>query len=584
MVPSAYVELERLPLTLNGKVDRRSLPKPEWSREEEYEAPQTPTEEILSGIWAEVLGVERVGRQDNFFALGGDSILAIRIISHIRQAGLDLTVRQMFQHQTIAELALVAGEKIITLISGERVRGKFVATPIQMRFLQEKRTKPWHYNQSRLLATTAEVQGYALRTAVAALVEHHDMLRLRCSEGQLEIDDSETNRIWICVDLSDLPLSQEARALERIGGQLQECLNLEQGPIVRVAWFRMKDGDRLLLVIHHLAVDGVSWRILLEDLERAYKQAVKRQNVDLPAKTSAYPHWAEELIRYAGSTEVEDQEKYWQSVAERGSASLPKDNDNGSNLISSTDVVAVEFPEEETQLLLHHLPKLDGAGLLEGLLLAVQEAICKWTKQLRIVVDIEGHGREEIGGGVDVSRTVGWFTTIYPILLERRAGLSLGSQLNELKQRLKNVPHKGIGYGLLRYTRASHRLEAARKPEIAFNYLGQFDEGRSGKGIWRFADETSGSQEYVEERREHILEISAVVERGSLILWCRYSRQIHRRQTVKYLLDEMTTVLHQLLHVNPITVQSPNSNLEIDGNTLKPEEWTSLFEELIQDE
>jgi non-ribosomal peptide synthase protein (TIGR01720 family) len=269
---------------------------------------------------------------------------------------------------------------------------------------------------------------------------------------------------------------------------------------------------------------------------------------------------------------------------ERGSTSLPRDMDTGSNLIASTDVVAVELSEEETRLLLQHLPKLDGAGLHEGLLLAVQEAICKWARQIRIMVDIEGHGREEIGGGIDVSRTVGWFTTIYPIFLERRAGWSLGSQLGHLKKRLKTVPHKGIGYGLLRFTKTSHRLEAARESEVAFNYLGQFDEGRRGKGMWRFANEASGRQECLEERREHILEISGVVERGYLTLWCRYSRQIHRRQTIKFLLDEMTTVLRQLLHVNPLTVQPSESNLEVDRNILEPEEWKSLFKELIRDE
>jgi non-ribosomal peptide synthase protein (TIGR01720 family) len=255
--------------------------------------------------------------------------------------------------------------------------------------------------------------------------------------------------------------------------------------------------------------------------------------------------------------------------------------ENASNLISSTDTVAAKFSEEETRLLLHHLPKFYGAGLHEGLLLAVQEAVCKWTKQTRIMVDIEGHGREEVGE-VDVSRTVGWFTTVYPMFLEHRAGSPLGSQLRELTQRLRSIPHKGIGYGLLRYIRESHRLEVGS--EIAFNYLGQFDEGRGGKTTWHFANEPSGKQEYIEERRQYLLEISAVVEGGCLTLWCRYGRLIHRSQTIKYLLDEMTTVLRQLLHVHPLVAQSPESNLEIDGNGLNPEEWKSIFNELIQGE
>ena len=310
MLPSAYVLLESLPLSVNGKVNRKALPAPEWGSGKTYEAPQGEGEEILAKIWAEVLGLERVGRRDNFFALGGDSILSIRIISRARQAGLSLTVQQLFQQQTIVELAAVAGREAVVTAPQGVVSGSFVATPIQAWFFEQQRVRPWHYNQSMLLIASNEVQGASLGRAIEALVEHHDILRLRYKEGRLEIVEKEANRVWTCVDVSELPEWWQGLAWERAAAQAQQSLNLEQGPVVRGVWSRWANGDRLLLVIHHLAVNGVSWRILLEDLETSYQAATQGRAIELPAKTSSYPHWAQALQSYAGSAEIREQEMY----------------------------------------------------------------------------------------------------------------------------------------------------------------------------------------------------------------------------------------------------------------------------------
>ena len=281
MIPSTFVMLSALPLTPNGKVNRRALPKPDTAHQElaaAFVPPRTRLEELLTQIWCEVLHKEQVGIHDNFFELGGDSILSILIISKANIARVQITPKQIFQHQTIAELAAVASTTETLKAEQCLVTGSLPLTPIQHWFFEQNLPSPHHFNQAFLLEVQQELDSTQLQQAVQQLLVHHDALRLRFTlseEGWQQVK-ALTDEIvpFSLIDLSTLPPSQLTSALVAKATELQASLNLESGPLLQVALFHLGSSkpDRLLLVIHHLAVDGVSWRILLEDLQTTYKQ------------------------------------------------------------------------------------------------------------------------------------------------------------------------------------------------------------------------------------------------------------------------------------------------------------------------
>ena len=314
----AFVGLPALPLTPNGKVDRKALPAPEGRGVAEgYVPPCTPTEELLAGIWAEVLRQERVGRHDNFFALGGDSILCIQVVARAHQAGLQLTPKQLFQHQSIAELAAVAGTGPQVAAEQGVVSGPVPLTPIQRWFFEQGLPAPQHFNQAFLLEVGSELEPKWVRRVVRQLLVHHDALRLRFTpEGsgwrQVQAGLEETVPFAV-VDLSELGVEEQPAALEGVAAEQQGSLDLSSGPLLRVVLFKLgaQRPGRLLLVIHHLAVDGVSWRVLLEDFQRAYQQLRWGQALQLPPKTTAFKAWAERLWGYGRSEAVREELDYW---------------------------------------------------------------------------------------------------------------------------------------------------------------------------------------------------------------------------------------------------------------------------------
>ncbi len=534
MVPAAWVVLETLPVTAGGKLDRRALPAPDdgFSGGEEPREPRGAVEARLLGIWREVLGRERIGVEDNFFALGGDSILSIQVVARARRAGIGITSRQMFEHQTVAELAAVA-TAAATLAEQGAITGDVPLTPIQSRFFARNPEGPSHFNQAVVLRLRESVDGAALRKAAGAVLAHHDALRARFtptgdsgwrqSLAPVEGAGGETAEI----DLSSIPDTRLSACLEAAAAQAQGSLDVRTGPLLRVALFRCGAGrsDRLLIAVHHLAVDAVSWRFLLEDLHASL------QAEGLPAKTSSFKTWAERLAAHAAGSDLEGEIGHWRRTL-AGVAPLPREL-AGLNTFGAASRWTTSLDERATQALLGRVGDA-GAEIHLRILAALAEALGDWTGDETVVVDVEGHGREDLFDGIDVSRTAGWFTSLYPVRLDLpRAPLS--ERLESATAQARETPSRGFGYGLLRYLRGAEGLRDTPEPEVCLNHLGHTGRLGGGLGFFELADESPGPQQGAGVLRAHLLDVETWIAGGRLHARWTYSRRAHRPETLQRL-------------------------------------------------
>jgi non-ribosomal peptide synthase protein (TIGR01720 family) len=555
MLPAAIVPLDALPLTPNGKVDRKALPEPDSARpemEDELVAPRTPAEQQLAAIWCEVLGIETVGVHDNFFGLGGDSILSIQVIARAQQAGLRLTPRQLFQHQTVAELASVAESAVVSGEEQGPVTGPVPLTPIQQWFFEQELVDPHHYNLAVMLELRETIRPEHLDRVTERLLEHHDALRLRFRRGESgwaqHNDPPGAPVSCSTIDLSALPAKTWKVTLESAARELQKSLDLETGPLQRFALFHCgpHEPDRLLLTVHHLVIDGVSWRILLEDLQAGLRQAERGEEIRFPSKTTSYRRWAEELAGHACSETLIREAAFWFDPARRRALPLPGDGLKGDNLEGTARAVKAALDVEETRTLLREVPEAFQTRIDDVLLTALVRAFARWTGSRSLLLDLEGHGRGEILPDLDLSRTVGWFTAIFPVLLETEGGDPV-ADLKSIKEQLRKVPSGGAGYGLLRYGEMTDQLTRLPQPQVIFNDLGQLDNVAREDSLIRPARESFGATRSPRARRRHLLEIYATVLGSRLELDFEYSASLHREATIQRLAGWFLDELRELI-------------------------------------
>jgi len=568
MVPAAVVFLAALPLSASGKLDRRALPAPERGGEggHLFVAPRTAAEERLAGIVGELLRQPQVGVHDNFFALGGDSILAIQLVSRAARAGLRLTPRQIFEAPTVAGLARAAAQEEATPAAGPAA-GALPLTPIQRWFFAQNLAHPEQFNQALVLElaelATPVPEGIVLEWAWRRIAAHHDALRLRFAPDEqaaggwrqwyAEPAGGEP-RGFAWIDLSALPAERFAGALESAAAGLQGSLDLGRGPLARLALLTPAAGrPRLLAVIHHLAVDGVSWRILLEDLETACRQLAVGAEPVLPPRTASFAAWAERLRELAGAGETLAEADGWCERLGLPPAPLPSDAglDADDDRVGRAASVTVELGAEPTRALLQEVPRALRAQVNEALLAALARAFAEWTGEPRLLLDLEGHGREEVGD-LDVSRTAGWFTTLFPVLLDLGGAADAPAALRAVKEELRAVPRRGLGFGLLRELaegEAAEGLRALPRPEVVFNYLGQLDASVAAGRLFRPAPEPPGPTRHPGQRRAHALEINAAVSGGRLRTTWTYGRGRHRAATIEALAGRFLAALAELVEL-----------------------------------
>ena len=553
MVAAIYVWLEALPLTPSGKVDRTALAVPEATRpelEQPYEAPRTAIEAKLARIWSEILNIGRIGIHDNFFELGGDSIQSLQIVARANGEGLALTVRQMFGHQTIAELAAVV--TVAGTASAEQAppQGDVPLTPIQRWFFENHLPQPNHYNQAFLVRSKTRLVVERVSAALHSLVMHHDALRLRFRRSDLgwqqwhaPLDQQE---LVERLDLSNLPQSKRQETLRQTAQRIQVGFDLEEGPLLRAALFDYGPElpQKLLLIAHHLVIDGVSWRILFEDFRTAYEQIGRGEEVRLPAKTASFKSWAEQLCSYADSERSQADWVYWSGLAYESSGRLPRDYLGEVNSAASRNVVRVVLTKEDTLRLQQDVPGAFRTQVHEVLLTALAEAISEWTGSRVIAVTLEGHGREVLVEHHDVSRTVGWFTSIFPVLLDIRNSNNYGASLISIKEQLRAVPNRGVSYGILRYLRRENRLPGATQPEVSFNYLGK---DILQDPLFEPIIEDIGETRSESGPRREVIEIDALIQDGSLIVNWGYSSAVHKTDTITALADNYLRKLRAII-------------------------------------
>jgi amino acid adenylation domain-containing protein/non-ribosomal peptide synthase protein (TIGR01720 family) len=539
MLPAAVMILDALPLTPNGKPDRKALPPPRIDAGDDYAAPQGATEESLARIWAEVLRVERVGRHDDFLGLGGDSILVLQIVARARKQGLKLTPKQMMEQPTIARVAALlasAGDALPrpSPAEAEAEERDIPLTPVQRWFFEQPIPDRHHWNQSVLLDIDEPLEAARLELALGRLVERHGALALQFVEEGGQWRQRRRARAedgWRFSRVA--PGEDGGGAFERA----QRGLDLRDGPLLWAVWAEAgaERPGRLLLVAHHLVVDAVSWRVLVEDLRGLYREA------GAPAEATPFRNWARRLREYADSEALRRELPYW-LAADRADPAWPAARPGGDNRVGSMRRAEISLDRRRTGQLLRDCLGAYRLRAEDLLLAALADCLCEWSGLGSVRVELEGHGREDVFGGLDLSRSVGWFTALYPVRLA--AGADLRETLLGVKETLRRVPNRGLGYGVLRYLSGHGRDLAAPQPYLSFNYLGRIEPAEPGG--WRPASAAPGPERSPEGPRRAWFDVIARVEDGRLRIDWHYSANLHEPSTVEALarrhgerLDEM---------------------------------------------
>uniref|UniRef100_UPI0039089FD9 amino acid adenylation domain-containing protein n=1 Tax=Mycolicibacterium celeriflavum TaxID=1249101 RepID=UPI0039089FD9 len=515
MVPTAVVLLPALPLTPNGKLDTRALPTPVYQDIDRYRAPSNAVEELLAAVYAQVLGLERVGVDDSFFELGGDSILSMQVVARARAAGLLCRPRDIFVEQTVARLA-----RVVRVADGEAGAvdegvGPVVATPI-MRWLEAVDGPVDEFNQTMVAQAPAGVTEADVVAVLQALLDRHAMLRLRVEEdsgGGWSLHVPEAGSVAARECLQTVDVFSEAALLGA-----RSRLNPAAGRMVSVLWVRST--GQLALVIHHLAVDGVSWRILLEDLNIAWAQHRSGEPIALPPAGTSFARWSGILVEHAHHPKVVQQAETWRQVAATP-AVLPS-LQPAVDTFATAGQFSTELDVETTRMLLGEVPAAFHAGVQDILLVAFGLAVAELTgTRVPISIDVEGHGRDEDLADVDLTRTVGWFTSKYPVSLAvggldwtrvTKGEAALGAVIKGAKEQLRALPD-GLTYGLLRYLNTDIEL-AGSDPAIGFNYLGRMGAASAqlSEDMWRISQEglaSAGAVAAIPMPLAHTVELNA---------------------------------------------------------------------------
>ncbi|MCX6584763.1 MAG: amino acid adenylation domain-containing protein [Candidatus Aminicenantes bacterium] len=556
MVPSYFVQLEKIPVTANGKIDVKALPAPDGislKNDVDYMPPTGDLEKKLVEIWEKVLGRDNIGVHENFFLVGGDSIKSIQIISRMNQAGYKLEMKDLFQYPVISDLARRV-KKSKRIPDQSVITGEIPLSPIQGLFFEQSHREAHHFNQAVMFYSREGFDKEVIKGIFSKIQQHHDALRTtyRPDPGNGEVVQM-AHGFEYPLSLEEFDLKHMENRIEEFNAKINEIqagIDLEKGPLMKLALFHLEDGDRLLIVIHHLVIDGVSWRILFEDIETLYGQYKRGEKLVLPSKTDSYKLWVARLSEYANSKTFLKEKTYWSHLESCIAPAIKTDYEIEENEVKDTRSLSVSLGEEETNLLLTEVNKAYRTEINDILLTALGLSIKKTFGHGKVLLAMEGHGREEILEDIDISRTVGWFTSVYPVVLDVSYPDNLGQTIKETKEILRRIPKKGIGCGILKYlTKKEYKQEIEFKlnPQISFNYLGQFDADVKQKSFFAIAGESSGGPQSLKNRRDYEIDVSGMTANRRLSMTFSYNGKRFKPETMAVLSGNFESELKKII-------------------------------------
>jgi amino acid adenylation domain-containing protein/non-ribosomal peptide synthase protein (TIGR01720 family) len=602
MIPAYFVQLTEIPLTSNGKVDTSELPPPEdlINTGVKYQPPTNEIEKKLIEIWQKILLVDKIGINDNFINLGGDSIKAIQVAARLNHDSYKIEIADLFLNPTIKEMAKYV-KKMDQRIDQSPVEGKTELTPIQRWLFENDFTNTHHYNQSFMVYSKIGFDEDIIRKVWERLVEHHDALRMvfkRVGKSVVQENRGIKKDSHAQLDFFDLRLinlnSQESgssdieKDIEKIATEIQGGINLKEGPLVKVGLFKTDQGDHLLMVIHHLVVDGVSWRILLEDFSMGYQQAAMGKEIKFPDKTDSYKDWAQKLIQYAESIEIIKELDYWREIEIAIPVPLPVEHqiERKKKVMGNREMIHMMLNEKETGLLINEVNKAYNTEINDILLTSLAITMKEWTNLEKVAVNLEGHGREGIIDNINITRTLGWFTSRFPVILKTGNGNNenLGDHIKMTKETLRDIPHKGIGYGIIKYLlprRKKVGLKFEAEPAINFNYLGDFGY-QTHKKDQVFSPSNMKMGEVISPRIPMMqsIDINGLVMNCQLKLSFSYNKYEYNSTTMQNLVEKFKSNLVKIIEYCIQKKRMELTKSDFSGTGFDDEEVESLYEVL----
>lgn len=577
MIPINFIFMEQLPLTSNGKVNYALLPHPTYDKKDFVKHNSTIEKELVEAM-EEILGIEKISLNDNFFQIGGDSIKAIQISSILKNAGLDINVKDILTHGSISEIA-TAIEVIESgkIISQDHHHGVIESTPIIEWFFNEKFHNENLYNQYVVL----EYEGIALdcnkvSMAVNKLVQYHDSLRINYDKKNKKIYYNQNhlnNEIYVeCLDLSNHSNSKCAENINSLVDQANMEFNIENTLLFNVTMMKFDNNRQgLLFTAHHLIVDGISWRILLNDFITILNQLDSNEHINLFLKTHSFKEWSEQLNNYRKGN-FKDEVNYWNSILEKKTM-YPVDTFNGKDTVKTSRVLSGKLSEHSTTELIKNTNQIYNVELNELLVISLALTINKQTENNEVIIELERHGREPINDFIDISRTVGWFTSMYPAYF-KIDHKDIEENLKSLKEQLRSVPNKGFNYSILKYL--NKELRDSNNKCIRFNYLGDFDNIINNESL-NIVNVGFGLDSDEENSLTALMDINAMIVNKELKFNVTFSNKRFKVETIQTFINSYLEMLNGILEHCTRKESKEFTPSDFDGVDISQEEIDNLF-------